>query len=47
MVAELQHIVYNEYLPLINGNTNLSPLSTTSYYTGYSSTLNPALTNEY
>jgi len=47
VIAEYQHIVYNEFVPLIYGNTTLSPLSTESYYTGYDSSKNPALYNEF
>jgi len=34
VIAELQMVVFNEFVPLIYGNSTLSPLSTTSYYTG-------------
>ena len=37
VIAELQHITYNEFLPQINGNTSLSPLTTNTYFTGYDS----------
>jgi len=47
VIAEYQMVVFNEYVPLIYGNTTLSPLSSTSYYTGYNSALNPALYNEF
>lgn len=39
VVALYQHIVFNEFIPLIYGNTTLSPLSTSTYYTGYDSTV--------
>jgi len=47
VIAEFQHIVYNEYLPLVTGDKSLAPLSTTSYYTGYNSSINPSLYNEF
>jgi hypothetical protein len=47
VIAQLQHIVYNEFLPLISGDTSLAPLKTNSYYTGYDSTINPSLYNEF
>ena len=40
VIAEYQHVVFNEFVPIISGNTSLSPLSTESYYTGYDSTVN-------
>ena len=33
VIAELQDIVYGEFVPLINGSSALSPLSS-GYYTG-------------
>ena len=47
VIAEFQHIVYNEFLPLVTGDKSLAPLSTTTYYTGYNSSINPALYNEF
>jgi peroxidase len=35
IVALVQHIVYNEWLPTVTGNRSLSPLTTNSYYSGY------------
>ena len=35
IVAELQHITYNEYVPMFVGNNTLNPSS--SYYNGYDS----------
>lgn len=47
VIAQLQHITYNEFLPLITGSTVLSPLASGTYYTGYNSKLNPSLYNEF
>lgn len=33
VIAELQHITYREYVPMIVGNNTLSPSS--SYFNGY------------
>jgi peroxidase len=41
VIAILQHIVYNEWLPSVTGNSTLSPLSTSEYYNGYDSSVNP------
>jgi peroxidase len=35
VIAEIQHITFNEYVPMISGNNTLNPLNTLSYYTGY------------
>ena len=35
VIAELQHIIYNEWIQVATGNTSLKPLSTNAYYTGY------------
>ena len=37
VIAEFQHIVYNEWLPIVSGDSSLSPLNSSSYYTGYDS----------
>ncbi len=47
VIAILQHIVYNEWLPVVTGNSTLSPLSTSQYYTGYDSSVNPAIANDF
>ena len=47
IIAQLQHIVYNEFLPLITGDNSLAPLNTSSYYDRYDSTINAALYNEF
>jgi peroxidase len=35
IIALVQHIVYNEWLPVVTGNRTLSPLATNTYYSGY------------
>ena len=40
IVAILQHITFNEYIPVIIGDRSLSPLPTNTYYTGYDSKVN-------
>ena len=51
MVAELQHITYNEWLPLIIGNLAMERFSLTTNPHGYSSDydddVNPSMTNEF
>lgn len=47
IIAILQHIVYNEWLPAVTGNSTLSPLSTSEYYSGYDSSVNPAIANDF
>ncbi len=37
VIAILQHITFNEFVPIIVGNNSLNPLSTNSYFTGYNS----------
>lgn len=40
VIGLLQHIVYNEWVPMINGSRDLSPdLDKTEYYTGYDSSV--------
>ena len=39
VIAELQHVVYNEWLPVATGDSSLKPLSTNSYFTGYDSSV--------
>ena len=39
VIAQLQHITYNEFVPELVGNKTLSPLSTNSYFTGYDSSV--------
>ena len=39
VIAEIQHIVFNEWLPLITGDRSLSPLTTNEYFTGYDHTV--------
>lgn len=47
VIAQLQHITYNEFLPLITSSKSLSPLPSGSYFTGYNSSINPSIYNEF
>ena len=38
VVAELQHITYNEFIPILTGNKSLKPLNN-DYYTAYDSSV--------
>ena len=40
IVAILQHITFNEFVPMLTGNNTLKPSSSNAYYTGYDSTVN-------
>ena len=38
VIAEIQHVLFNEWLPIISGSTELNPIpitDTNSYYSGY------------
>ena len=37
-IAQMQHIVYNEWLPVIIGPNNAAPLAS-GYYAGYDATV--------
>ena len=37
LIAVLQHITYNEFVPLISGDQSLSPSKLNEYYNGYNS----------
>lgn len=39
VISELQHITYNEFVPLLVGNTSLAPLKV-DYYIGYNANVN-------
>jgi hypothetical protein len=39
IIAQIQNIVFNDWLPIATNNIALKPLSATSYYTGYDSTV--------
>ena len=39
IIAIYQHIVFNEWLPIVTGDTSLSPLKNRSYYNGYNSSV--------
>ena len=48
VIAELQHVTYNEFVPVFRNDSSLSPLKTnTAYYTGYNASLSPQLTGEF
>lgn len=51
VIAELQHIVYNEYLPIVIGPMQMKRFRLTTQHHGYSSDynaeVNPAITNEF
>lgn len=52
LIAEYQHVIYNEWLPVVIGfNTagmfDLVPLSGGNFFTGYSSNVNPSLSGEF
>jgi hypothetical protein len=50
VIAELQHITFNEYLPVLDYKlfNSLKPYrSGSGYYRGYDSTINTALYNEF
>ena len=47
MIAEIQHFTYKEFFPLIIGDNSLAPLKNVSYYTGYDSSINPSMYNEF
>ncbi len=46
VIAVIQHITYNEYLPIISPNNTLIPLRS-GYYNGYDRELNATLYNEF
>lgn len=47
IVAILQHITYNEFVPELVGDKRLMPLATNEYFTGYDPNLSPQLYNEF
>jgi peroxidase len=47
VIAVYQHIIYNDWLPLITANSSLKPLTGSVYYNGYDSNINPAIANEF
>lgn len=51
VIAELQHITYNEYLPAIIGRQQMKRFNLTPRHQGYASDynvdVNPAITNEF
>ena len=40
IIALIQHIAYDEWLPLVTGNNSLSSLKSLEYFTGYDSSVN-------
>jgi len=47
VIAQLQHITYNEFVPELIGDQSLKPLATASYFTGYNPSASPQLTGEF
>ena len=46
-IAQIQHIVYNEFVPTATGNMKIKPLVGPNYFSGYDSSVNPAISNEF
>jgi peroxidase len=47
VIAQLQHITYNEFLPQLVGDSSLMPLASSSYFTGYDSSASPQISSEF
>ncbi len=47
VIAQLQHITYNEFVPQLVGDISLKPLQTNSYFTGYNSNVSPQIYSEF
>jgi len=47
VIAQMQHIIFNEYLPVLSGDNSLKPTNTSSFYNGYDSTINVTIYNEF
>ncbi len=47
VIAQLQHITYNEFVPELVGDFSLSPLTSNDYFTGYNGSVSPQITGEF
>jgi len=46
VIAQIQHIIFNEYLPVLSGDKSLKP-SPTGFYNGYDPKINVTIYNEF
>ena len=46
VIAQIQHITFNEFLPVLSGDNSLKP-NATGYFNGYDSSLNVSIYNEF
>ena len=47
VIAEFQHITFNEFVPVLTGDRSLSPLTSRTYYTGYNSSVRNKLISDF